>query len=73
MFDERKKVKTKLTVYPSDFGLGDITAEFEADRYPDLPLLDTRVELTIQPFSVTWNDKEKLLEELKAVIAKYQI
>jgi hypothetical protein len=73
MSEERKTAKSKLTACPNDWGNGHITAEFEAERFPGSPLLDTRVELSITPFSITWNDREKLIEELEALIAKYQI
>jgi hypothetical protein len=73
MNDERKTATQTLTAYPSDWGHGRITGTFEADRYPGEPLLDTRVELQIAPFSITWNDKEKLMGELAELLAKYQI
>jgi hypothetical protein len=70
---ESKKVRTTLTTCSNDFGLGKITATFEADRYPGEPLLDTCVELEVTPFCITWNDKEKLMGELAELLAKYQI
>jgi hypothetical protein len=36
-------------------------------------MLDTNVELYIKPFAITYGDKDKLLNELEAVIAKYMI
>lgn len=71
--DEPKKVTTTLKAYPSKFGLGQITATFHAERYPDTPLLDTRVELEIKPFAITWEDRVKLLGALQEVIQKFQI
>jgi hypothetical protein len=71
--EERKIVKSTLTACSNEFALGHITAEFETERFSGLPLLDTRVELTITPFSITWNDREKLVAELEELLAKYQI
>lgn len=73
MSDERKFASQTIKAYPSDWGHGSVTAKFEAERYPGSPLLDTHVNLEISPFSITWADREKLVEELKEVIAKYQI
>lgn len=49
-------------------------AHCQAERYPDDPrVLDTSVKLEIESFCITWDDKEKLIEEIESVIAKYLI
>jgi hypothetical protein len=74
MSDERKIVSRTLNACSNDWGHGRITGKFEAERYPGEPrLLDTRVELEIAPFSITWDAKEKLMAELEELLAKYQI
>lgn len=50
-----------------------ITGNFEAEIYPNTPLLDTNVNLKIPTFAITWNDKEKLMKELAGVLEKYMI
>lgn len=52
---------------------GDVSALCTAERFPDSPLLDTRVELTVQPFAVTWKDREKLVKAISKIIEKYRI
>ena len=52
---------------------GIIRAQCTAERFPGSDLLDTTVELEIDPFSITWKDREKLLDEISAVIARYRI
>ena len=64
--DERKTVKDKPYY-------GAVAASCEADKYPGEKLLDTRVEIHIDPFSITWDDRQKLVEALGKVIEKFQI
>lgn len=71
--DDRKMVKQTIKAHPSRFGLGQITAEFSAEKYPDSPLLDTNVQLEISPFAITWEDRVKLMGALEEVIRKFQI
>lgn len=68
---ERKFATDKSEVDVSQFHT--ITAEFEAERFPGSELLDTNVELKIPRFAITWNDRGKLMQELAAVIRKFQI
>jgi hypothetical protein len=73
MSDERKFARANISKCETPFGNGTVTGKFEAERFPGSDLLDTSVELEITPFAITWKDKEKLIEELAALIAKYQI
>lgn len=52
-----------------------IHGKFEADYGQDdfLVRLETRVELGIPTFTITWGNKDKLMEDLAEVIRKYQI
>lgn len=50
-----------------------VSAQFTAERFPGSDLLDTMVELKIPEFWITWKDREKLLDEISAVIARYRI
>jgi hypothetical protein len=73
MSDERKIVKASWTAGENPYGFGQVRGEFEAERFPGKPLLDTRVELQISPFTITWEKRTELVEEIAALIAKYQI
>lgn len=73
MSDEIKAIRATLISTHNRYDLGTITGNFAANRYPGEPLLDTRVELSITPFSITWERKEELMAELEKVLAKYQI
>jgi hypothetical protein len=74
MFDSnnRKFVKTQMTV-EAPYGHGNVTGKFKAEKFDGHPMMDTHVEISITPFSVTWEQKEQMLREIAAVIAKYQI
>ena len=71
VYESRKVIKCSLTkdtsVYQS------ITAKFEAEKFAGYPLADTYVELDIPRFCITWEDKEKMMEELAYVISNYAI
>lgn len=73
MSDERKKIKNQITVGESPWGFGNVTGNFVAEKFEGSPLLDTHVELTVTPFCITWEHRQKMLEEIAAVIAKFQI
>lgn len=69
--DERPKVKDSVTVDVSQWH--SVTGKFEAERYPGSPLLDTNVDLEIPTFCITWEARQKFMEEIAEVIRKYQI
>ena len=67
-------VQTTLVEHPEpNWGLGKITAQLTAQRFPGEPVLDTRVVLSIDPFSITWSEKENMMRDLGEVIRRYQI
>jgi hypothetical protein len=72
MFDENRKF-AKDAVTEDTGPYHSITGKFEAEKYPNTPLLDTTVELEIPRFAITWEDRHKLMKELAEVIGKYQI
>lgn len=63
--EERRKVKSKVTTE-------NITAEFVAEVYGG-PLLDTGVKLEVKDFCITWDNQEKLVNEIQEVLEKYKI
>lgn len=68
-----KVVKSSLSGVPKNtHGLGIVRADFTAS-ISDYSIFDTRVDLIIEPFAITWADREKLVDELQAVIDKYLI
>lgn len=73
MSDERKRIKSQFTAGESPYGFGNVTGKFEAEKFDSGPLLDTHVEIEITPFCITWSTKEKMIEEIAAIISKYQI
>lgn len=62
----RKYVKDHIT-------LCEVRAGFQAERYPDMPLLDTNVDIKIDTFCIIWEKRNKLVQELLNVIEKYKI
>lgn len=50
-----------------------VTGIFEAEKYENSPLLDTLCSIRIDDFSITWQDSNKMMEELVYVIKKYRI
>jgi len=68
---ERKVVKVEISEEVSQWHT--IKAKCEAERFPGLPLLDTGIELQIPRFTITWDDKDKLMQELAELLRKYQI
>jgi len=64
--DERPKVKATVTDE-------NVKANFEAERYPGCPLLDTNCEIKIERLCIAWADQEKLVRDIQGVIDKYKI
>lgn len=49
-----------------------ISGKFEAEKYDGIPM-DTTVELTIDSFCITWDDRHSLMKDLAEVLSNYQI
>ena len=71
--NDRKVAHETVKEFLEPWGFGNVEAYCEAERYPGTPLLDTRVQVTVQPFSITWEDRNKLVKELAEVVKKYAI
>lgn len=69
--DGRKLVKDQIKKEVGPYH--SITADFTAEKYEGCELLDTAVEINIENFCMTWNDREKLMIELANLLQKYQI
>lgn len=69
--EERKFRRETITRDLSAFR--SVTGKFEAELYPNTPLLDTLVELDVPAFAITWSNREKLMDDLAALLRKYAI
>jgi len=66
--ENRKFSKDKISIDTSAYHT--IHGKFEAERFDGLPPLDTRVELEIPAFAITWSKRQELMDELAKVIAR---
>lgn len=73
MNGEQKFVSDTIKEYTSEWDTGTIKGEFESEKFTGEPLIDTSVTLTINKFTIAWNDRHKLINELAMVLKKYQI
>ena len=75
MSNHRNEPKPVVETKTVDIGpYKTMTATFTAYRYPGEPrLLDTRVDLNIQDFAISWGDKAVFLAALQDLIVKFQI
>ncbi|MCK9417096.1 hypothetical protein M0Q97_10610 [Candidatus Dojkabacteria bacterium] len=62
----------KIIKYSTAFG--DVTIDFNGEKYWGNPILDTRVIIEGKTICwITWNDKDVFINELNDVISKYRI
>lgn len=69
-----RKIVDDYESEPNRWDTGTVRGDFESFHFDGQPVpLDTSVLLNVTPFAVLWDNKEKLVDEIAAVIRKYQI
>jgi hypothetical protein len=69
--DDRKFVNDEIAIEVSQWN--NVTGKFKAEVYPGTPPLDTTALIVIDFLTITWNDRQKFMEELAELVKKYQI